>query len=403
MAFIVIGLAAIGIAGEVYLRLTTPFMGTSRPLHFVPKLGFVGKPNAEVRWTNGLDFWTVSRTNSLGFLDREPISPERAAASCHVTMIGDSFVAALEVPVSEKFHVQLEDIAARELPHLDITTSAFGRRATGQLNQLPFYDELARHLRPQLLVLVFVHNDFMDNSPVLDALEAGRDPNRIPWVSAKRSADGTMTLRPPHPDWQYRLPLPPLPLAKPWYRRVLGRMTRFSYFANWLVAKNDALFPPDTDPRLSARAELLSRRPGYESLLDGWQPTTREGIVETFDEEDLPPVFEEALDFTAFALDQFKERTDRDGVSLVILSTPRMGTGGDPAFDCLHAMAEARGIPVINQYDYILRQGAEPEDAQWTHDGHWNPAGHRWAAEALLEYLKQNQEICAGRAAGNPS
>ena len=103
----------------------------------------------------------------------------------------------------------------------------------------------------------------------------------------------------------------------------------------------------------------------------------------------MPPVYEDALDFTAFGLDQFRERADRDGAALVILSTR--------TFDRLTALAEPRGIPVIDQYDYILRQGAEPRDAAWANNWHWNVAGHRWAAEALLEYLKENQEICTKR------
>ena len=111
----------------------------------------------------------------------------------------------------------------------------------------------------------------------------------------------------------------------------------------------------------------------------------------------MPPVYEDALDFTAFALDQFKERADRDGAALVILSTHYIGTRGDLGFDRLTALAEPRGIPVIDYNNYVLRQGAEPRDALWEHDGHWNTVGHQWAAEALIEYLKQNQEICTMR------
>ncbi len=391
--FLAAGLTLIASAAEIWLRIKTPFMGSSRPVRFLPKVGLIGKPNAEIRWTNRLDFWIVSRNNSLGFLDREPIGPERAAASCHVAIVGDSFVEASQVPIADKFQVRLEDLAARKLPDLDITASAFGRNGTGQLNQLPFYDEFARRLRPKLLALVFVLNDFADNSPFLDSLYSGHYPDRIPWVSAERNANGTIRLRPPHPDGQYGLPLPdPYPL----YMRVLRRMTWFSYFANWLDAKINALFPPDPHPVMIARAELLSLRPRYASLLAGWQPTTRGSIDEMFAAKDLPPVFEEALDFMAFALDQFKERADRDGVSLVILSTHTMGTRGHPAFERMKTMAEARGIPVIDQYDYILRQGADPEDARWAHDDHWNADGHRWAAEALLEYLQRNPAVCAG-------
>ena len=72
-----------------------------------------------------------------------------------------------------------------------------------------------------------------------------------------------------------------------------------------------------------------------------------------------------------------------------------MRTRGHPGFDRLNAMTEARSIPVIDQYDYILRQGAKFEDAHWASNGHWNAAGHQWAAEALFEYLKRNQAVCA--------
>ena len=159
-------------------------------------------------------------------------------------------------------------------------------------------------------------------------------------------------------------------------------------------------FSADTDPELIAQVAQLSRRsPRYAALFAGWRPTTREGIHKLFRyAQDMPPVYEDALDFTAFALDQFKERADRDGAALVILSTHYIGTRGDLAFDRLTALAEPRGIPVIDYNDYVLRQGAEPRrDTRWAHDNHWNIAGHRWAAEALLEYLKANQEICTRR------
>ena len=397
--FLVAGLALIGVAGEMYFRLRAPFLENYALRAWFPTVGRTFTPNAEVRRTNRLDFWTESRTNSLGFLDREPIGIERAAASCHIAMIGDSYVEALQVHIADKFHVRLEELAAEELRHLDITTSAFGISGTGQVNQLAYYDEFARTLRPTLLVLVFVDNDFMENAPVLYGLYYGMDPDRLIGVSATRGADGTITLRPPHPPSPESRLSTMASTSPPWYSRVTDSLSDMSPFARWLDLKKRAWFPADTDPELLAWVALLSRRsPRYAALFDGWRPTTR-GDIWTFpNARDLPPVYEDALDFTAFALDQFRERADRDGAALVILSSHRIGTRGDLAFDRLTALAEPRGIPAIDYNDYVLRQGAEPRrDAAWEHNWHWNIAGHRWAAEALLEYLKANQEICTRR------
>ena len=398
--FLVAGLALIGVVGEMYFRLRAPFLENDTPFAWFPTVGRIYKPNAEVRWTNRLDFWTESRTNSLGFLDREPIGLERAAASCHIAMIGDSYVEARQVPIADKFHVRLEELAAEELRHLDITTSAFGIWNTGQVNQLAYYDEFARTLRPALLVLVFVDNDFVNNAPILDGLYRGVDPDRLAKVSATRGADGTITLRPPHPYSPESRLATMASTSPPWYSRVTDRLSDMSPLARWLEIRKRAWLPANTDPELIAWVALLSRRcPRCAALFDGWRPTTWGGVKDTFlFAQDMPAIYEDALDFTAFALDQFRERADRDGAALVILTSNNMGTRGDLGFDRLTALAEPRSIPVIDYNDYVLRQGAEPgRDARWKHDSHWNTAGHRWAAEALLEYLKANQEICTRR------
>ena len=180
------GLALIGAVGEAYWRLQVPFTERHVPRVWSPIAGWLYAPNAETRYTNGLDYWVESRTNSLGFADREPIGIERAASSCHIAIIGDSVVEALQVPIAAELQVRLEELAARDLPHLDVTTSAFGIADTGQVNQLAYYDEFARHLRPALVVLVFVPNDFIDNSPILFGMRRGTDPQRLRNVSAAR-------------------------------------------------------------------------------------------------------------------------------------------------------------------------------------------------------------------------
>ena len=393
-AFIIVGMLLIALAGEMYFRLTKPFLNTSIPYHFVDNVGLIREPNAELRladWHN--DLYVISHTNSLGFLDREPVSSEGAAAGCHIAFVGDSFVEAVRTPIADKFHAQLEEMAARELPHLAITTQAYGISDTGQINQLPFYDEYARHLNPKLAVLVFFPNDFLNNSPALHALYNGYDPDRMPFMTAQRDAHGYMELRPPDAEYE-RFVLPRLP--KHWRERAWKRLVGGSYFAKWLDTKNiwGGINKPS---QISAWANMIAERPCCASLLDGWQPSRpyRLDSGAPFREEHLPIFLEEALEYTAFGIEQFKRRADRDGVKLAILAaTQYMGTRGDPQFDRLSAIAEARGIPVISQYDYMVSQGYNHWDGRWRYDFHWNATGHQWAAEAVLEWLKANQDVC---------
>ena len=68
---LVLGVTLIAMAGEAYLRLTMPFVTSSDPweFEFVPNVGRLRPPNTEFRSTNLRDFWNISRTNSLGFLN----------------------------------------------------------------------------------------------------------------------------------------------------------------------------------------------------------------------------------------------------------------------------------------------------------------------------------------------
>ena len=393
--FIIAGLLLIALVGEGYLRLANPFLESSASfLHFVDGVGPIRKPNSELRFANwDDDIFVVSRTNSLGFLDREPVSAERAAAGCHIAFIGDSFVESKEVPIADKFHVRLEEMAARELPRLNIATQAYGISNTGQINQLPFYDEYARHLNPKLLILVFYVNDFTDNPIATQALKYGADPDRMPFMSAQRDEHGTMKLRPPHPEFQ-RFMLPSRP--QHWHGRAWKRLIQVSYFAKWLHTKGLRIWVDHLPRPTDEWADMIAERPCCSWLLDVWRPGERVFIEHHhLAEEYLPPIYEDALEYTAFGIDQFKRRADRDGVRLAILSaTADMGTRGDPQFDRLNAIAETRGIPVISDYDYIVRQEHDEWNGRWDANIHWNATGHQWVAEAILEWLKENQEVC---------
>ena len=375
--------ALIFIDWEAWFHMREPFTEPRLPTRFEPGVGLLNEPGAEARWTNRVNFWVAQRANRWGFLDREPLSPEQAAQTCHIAFLGDSFVEAKEVSVAEKFHVRLEELAALALPQLDITTSAFGRNATGQINQLPFYDAYARRLRPKLVVLVFVRNDFKDNHKLVAGIITGWDPDQAPYAVADKTATGALELRPPDPAWRM-LPISSGPpeegfWALGWLRRKTGR-----------VPTAGQTFGPKAR-RL--RTELLAQRPRYQAVIEASKPHLTAVLP------DPPtPLSMEVLEFTAFALDEFQRRVAADGASLWLLlaasSVFPLGDASDPHRVVIEDLAEARGIPVVSLHDYLVRQGLVAADGTFPFDGHWNPTGHRWVAEALLERLRQGPEVC---------
>ena len=407
--FVLLALAAGGM--EVYLRLTAPPNRAATTLHtrLVPGVGIMHPPHTETLYTDERGgIRQTLRTNSLGFLDREPPGAERAAASCHVTLIGDSFVDAREVPIADKAQVRLEELAAREAPELDVTTSAFGFRGTGQINQLAFYDAFARRLLPDVVVLVAVRNDLVDNSLPMRAWRTGFHPDHPPWLYARRGADGEMEFVPPASSLdELRANLLRRLLAEPqrsshrqqdWLRRVTdleAALLSRSHLADWLWRKLNGGTDPEWGQVLLQRAEWLSRQPRYATFADGWDASRfQEQLMHA---ENPPPAYREALDATRFALEQFRERTERDGAALVVLAVHEWGGRGSGWFELLHTLAgngNGGGIPVISQEDHIIAVGGKVEDGIWANDPHWNATGHQWAAEAIWEWLKANPEVC---------
>ena len=345
------------VVGEIYLRAAWPFARNQDRTEFVPGVGMRLMPQAEVRWTNTLDFWTVQRANSLGFLDREPPSPERATASCHVAIIGDSFVEAKEVPVSDKVQVRLERMAAERLPGWDVTVAAYGRGGTGQVAQLPWWDEWIRHRPPKLVVLSFVWNDYTDNGLWTSGVG---DP---PYAHVRMVQDGSLELI--LPGDRVSVPRSGLPFVN----RILGSVPValrpyskvWAQWRHWVWRKKmSSVFPSLKRPR--------------------------------------PVLTKEKVAATAFALDQWKMRVESGPRSarLVVLATDSMhrSSRNRAALEVLKELAAERDIPVIDQVTHILDRGGDPGDVHFANDGHWSPQGHQWAAEALLEWMAANPSVC---------
>ena len=350
-----LGVAAVAVvvgAAEAYLRLTWPFAQSSVEVEYVSGVGYLLKPHSEVRWTNWLDYWTTSRANSLGFLDREPPAPERAESGCHVAVVGDSFIEAKEVRVADKVQVRLEAMAAEAVPELGVVTSGWGWRGTGQVQQLVWWDEWIERRLPRLVVLVFAYNDLTDNADDRpDVARARRTESGI----ALQAPPAAASLQPVR-GWRRWLPG-----ARVWeiHPPMLGLWS-----AVW-VGRKRAAWRRKADARLA---------PPERAPLTG------------------SAVSPDELDLTGFGIDQWQQRVRSAGASLVVLSSHDVSS--EPLRSALAKLTADRGVPLVDQADYIARQGGDLRHANWPNDMHWTPQGHEWAAGALLEWLMANRSVC---------
>ena len=248
-----------------------------------------------------------------------------------------------------------------------------------------------------MLVLLFTGNDFGGNSALTMAVRQGWDPDKPPFAFPQRTGVGRIRLRPPSPQYhspppsvaaRYRLkinspgfdlvPKEPLLQASLW-------LIDTSYFAKWLEVKLGLpIFRRWQQQVGMLWREHLSQRPAYRALLAESQSPTAAGHPNL--------LANEQFEFTVFALRQFAERAQRDGASLLVLSEFRLDDGR------LKAIAGEQDIAVLSLHDYAVQQGIRIADLHWAHDWHWNAIGHQHAAAALLEYLKENQDVCRGSA-----
>jgi hypothetical protein len=344
------GLAA---AGELYLRhwqVYFPKTQITYSLAFHPDIGFTFKPGAQVKWTNGVDFWTVTKINSLGFADAEPVLP-KPKDRFRVLLVGDSFVEAVQVPIQQKVQTLLAAQLNERIPARKSDVVALGMSGTGQSNELSFYERNRKDFAPDLVVLIFVGNDFANNSPLLEAVRNGWDPEHLPRLFMR-------------PD-----------------------CTRAPISADWAKFLLPAASPTDRVKLLRARSHEIDRGFGE------WKEESEDMDQKFYKTGDLPPAFEEAISLTKCAFAEWKKLAAEDRFQLLVVAAEQVDQPNRPGqINRLKAMLEDLNIPLLNLRPEFLKRG-DLRSASWQFDGHWNPTGHRWAAEAIVEYIMANHVV----------
>ncbi|HJS33485.1 MAG TPA: hypothetical protein VJ924_15940 [Alphaproteobacteria bacterium] len=364
-------LVAMFVMAEAYFYVTTPFTKTAWPSRFDPVAGFIFEPNATVRWTNHFDYWTAEKTNSLGFLDREPAIP-KPPGTFRILILGDSFVEAAQVPIRHKLQALLETTLRRRFPERRIDVVAMGYSGAGQSNVLSFYEAFGERVRPDLVINIVVANDLANNSPLLESIRNGWHPYRAPRLFFERAADGAIQRNDIDPDWaSHKLP-PATGDAQHDYALRLAHLRRDSTLAKRFDGWR---FPDDLDmDRMFCAIGTLA------------------------------PVFEDAIASSRHTFGEFARLGARDGFRNLVVAAENVTTycarivGGwrnvrpDLLIARLRGLVAEAGLPFFDLYPAFKAHGL-PEAARFLRDGHWSERGHAWAAEAIADYLAKHPEL----------
>ena len=325
-----------------------------------PDLGWVHPPGSRGDFVGPrpwpIEFRTSISINSLGLRGPE-VSPLPPGGK-RVLVLGDSMVAAFEVPYEETFTALLQTSLTERLGAQVQVVNA-GVRGYGTDQSYLYFRERGRALAPDLVVFFHSGNDLTDNVKLHEmrrplgkpafALQAGASLELLghpvpsyPACSEVRIAPGDGAVR------------------------VDGSLSRVFCMAQMALFDHSALF-------------------SFVTLLVPWDqgvmlklyrlgaPAKQAGA----DTPDAAVAYETEL--TLALLDQLARAVEADGARFLMI-----GVGRQIAALGRERLAERR----IAVHDLDPLDGATNVEVRWQHDGHYNPKGHRLVAEQLAPELE---------------
>ena len=343
---------------EVGLRILRIYPSFSTPDRTI---GFRLRPGARYRFTD--EGFSEGRINSRGWRDREH-TLQKPPGVTRIEVIGDSFVEALQVPADSAFPARLE----RRLG-LGHEVVALGRSGMGTTEEYLTYRRWGVEYDPDVVAVLFVMNDFTDNTRNLDPSGGLRPYFRL-------QADSLVL------DTTY--------LERPGFRSraSLDALKAHSSLVSWAARSWNLIRQKRAIQRMEAR-------------------TRHDDVSFEFDRR-IPPDSIPAFLVTRRILARFADQVHRDGRRFVLviagaaqqedraaLSAAERNTAYDrdkpqrflaacgaadgydvvPLTPAFRAASEAGGGP----YWYVVRAGY----------AHWNPRGHALAAAEMARYFER--------------
>lgn len=344
--------AAVVLAGlEIALRILAPSemvyppeQGRGKASRFDPLLGWANREGAAAELKTA-EFDATVTINSKGLRGRE-IPYERTPGKARIALLGDSFAWGFGVSDDDALAPQLERALGDGVEVVNMGAIGYG---TDQ--EALFYESEGRRYSPDLVLLVFCLNDVENN-----ASDRDRRYGKPRFVLEGDSLRLTNVPVPAETEWGEWLEE-----FRP-ERATNGRVPLKRRFRAYT-------FLTERYYKLRERLEIV--RPGL--FADGFDPRR-----------------EEAWRVTFRLIERLRRDVEADGARFAVLLVPRLEQLRYSSWVrvnvTLSAFCEGAGIEFFD-FLHAYRRAPNGESMFFPVDGHWNAAGHRFAAETLAQHL----------------
>jgi hypothetical protein len=378
LAVLCVGIFVALAAAEIFVRLLHPLSTVEYLID--SNVGPILAPHQKSRWVNQ-DYDVTIVTNSAGFHDGEHVL-QKPSDFYRIVVLGDSFVEALQVPVADGFCQQLERVLKASVHRSRVEVVNLAISGTGPAQQYRVLETMGLRYQPDLVVMVVLpDNDFRDSSQRLSGSVAK------PYYAV--DSDGMLRYIPPQESG--------VGVAlMPWLRRsALLHLIR------------QAIATTPVEERL-ATIGLLSPASGvrsdytYPSIPLDWHVYLA----------DLPEAWLDAYRITHRMIHESKLLAEQHNAKFLVVligspatiedrwketlasysGTDQVKWDFERPYRAIEKLGRDVGFAVVNLVEPFQRDYQQHQVSHaWPHDGHWNPRGHKLAAEVVGSFLLAQQ------------
>jgi hypothetical protein len=321
--------------------------GETLPLVRAPEGVFrIYPPNRRIHWTGlGIpqEFSQAQYANNLGFLDRDRVLGSGPENSFNVVLLGDCLFGGEEIATRHKISIQLERMLHARLGR-PVQTPNFSHTSLSPYHFHHLYDHYGRAFKPKVVVAAVMTSTIQKASPFLTAAANGLEVGAWPDALLDLADDGQFFVR----EGDARFFLKKRSWSElDWHGGNADRLMSYTKPVPWMKREIN-------------RATLLTRK-SMELLRDKVRDDGAELVL-------------------LMAQDRPSLRHSSEGQEGQMLYSAELA---DTHF---RETARDLGIRYLNLVSELQKRHGY-ERAQWVHDPHWTPEGHRLAADILINFL----------------